>query len=151
MQLRLGELKHVQDIMDMSRRFHEASPYGSMELDYYFVLDKVLKFLDPRGRRENIVFVLEHEDKAVGVIAASIGNSLFNKEKVAYEVIWWVDVEHRSKDSLILVKAYEEWAKECGATYIQMTLLNDLKDKVLDRVYRNLGYKQAEQAYYKEI
>lgn len=59
---------------------------------------------------------------------------------VATELFWWADAQGRS-----LMKAFEEWARERGATMIQMLLIVGRKD--VSAIYDRAGYAPVELSY----
>jgi hypothetical protein len=74
----------------------------------------------------------------------------FSSDRVAAELAWWVDEDKRgSRDSLLLFKAYEDWALRVGAKIKQMAMLDDVTN--LAAFYEKQGYRPAERSYIKEI
>lgn len=141
------EQDDVDDVFSLAMEFFRNSPYKDMYIDESEVQNLVWEFaLGPKTER--LCLLLRDGDTTVGALAGLITKQLFNKDKLAVEVIWWINPEYRSfKSARILRDAYEYWAKKMGATSIQLVALEDAHDKL----YRRWGYAPKEKAYLKEI
>lgn len=149
MSLKLAESKDYPDIIRMAQAFHRASPYVDLE----FSEERCRGLFDHylRGDRRELVIILAHEEERVFGMIIGFANSIpFSNEKVAAELAWWVDEDKRkTKDSLLLFKAYEDWALRIGAKMSQMAMLDDVTN--LSGFYLKQGYQPAERSYIKRI
>jgi len=88
--------------------------------------------------------------KPVGVIAGFMVNNMTNGKPAVQEVIWYVDKEYRSHGKK-LMDAFEDLARERGATSLVMGLMcNSMQDR-LDKFYKRLGFRPFEVQYIKEL
>jgi GNAT superfamily N-acetyltransferase len=135
-------------LMIMAKAFHKESPYKDM---LPWDNKKVEQTIRSGIANENTcVFVLEDGGELVGMLGAVYTEAFFSAAKVAAELSWWVDPEYRGrKESVGLVKAYENWAKSKGVKAVNMmdlTLLNELGP-----LYEKLGYTKYETTYVKVL
>ena len=130
----------------MARRFHEASPYSDLtfsEEQTRAVFEKYLK-----SNKTEIVIILSCDPKPMGMIIGACTGLPFSEDKVASELAWWVDEDKRgSRDSLLLFKAYQDWALRVGSKITQMAMLDGVTN--LNNFYLKQGYVPAERSYIK--
>lgn len=144
--MKLAELSDLPDILRMARSFHEASPYKDLEFSEERCREMFARYLV--GNKKELIIILAG-DKPFGMIIGFANSLPFSLDLVATELAWWVDEEHRgSRESLLLFKAYEDWAKRIGARLTQMAMLDDVTN--LKRFYEKQGYRPAEQSFIKE-
>jgi len=97
-----------------------------------------------------VILLSEKDGVVVGFLAGLIQPVLISHTKMASELAWYVDKQHRGAAGAIrLVKAFEEWAEDNGAEWITMADISDVAD--LSPLYSKLGYKLTEKAYSKRI
>lgn len=135
----------------MTERFHKASPYKTIEYDPSKVSELVIQAIEDKINR--VLVVLEDEGKAVGMITGVAQEHLMNREKTAFELIWWVDDEYRnSLWSVKLFEAFEYWAKRVGCKYIVTGSAygTDATEKV-DKFYNKRKFQKTESSYFKVI
>jgi GNAT superfamily N-acetyltransferase len=150
MTLRLASHNDWDDIKRLCADFHKASPYGDFPVDNDKVEVLIEKLLTDGQHISIILLANDDTHGTVGILAATTGEILFNREKLAQEILWWIDPEHRkSRHGLELLKAYEYWAHKIGCTAIQMSSLYDPARHTLDKLYTKRGFTQTEQAYIK--
>ena len=147
--LKLATYDYFSDIIDMARKFHEASPYHGLEdYDESQVSDKILQFLESPGKAVIILLVHPDTNKAVGMVIGIVTEGIFNRNRVAAEIAWWVDQEHRGKQSLELFEAYLYWADHVAkCDTVSMALLEDEKIEGLSRLYKRKGFVPTERAF----
>src|SRR5688572_32090956 len=125
----------------MARAFHEASPYNSLE----FSEEKCRALFESYlvGDKRSLVIILAVGTSPHGMIIGFSDSLPFSFDRVAVELAWWVDEDKRgSRDSLLLFKAYEDWALRVGAKIKQMAMLDDVTN--LAAFYEKQGYRPAE-------
>lgn len=94
------------------------------------------------------IFILEKNNIPCGLLIGAISELPFSRKRIANELAWFVEKEHRGgTKALRLIKAYEKWAREGGADIISMSNLNEVQD--LGSLYYRLGYKATETSYTK--
>jgi len=99
---------------------------------------------------KDISYFLVINEKPVGVIAGFLTHNLTNGKLAVQEVIWYVDKDHRSHGKK-LMDAFENLARERGASSVVMALMcNSMSDR-LDKFYKRLGFRPFEVQYIKEL
>lgn len=83
-----------------------------------------------------------------GILLGGVSPSLLGPFKQAYEIVWWVEPEHRG-NSLEMIKIYQDWAIEQGATLIELKSLSKFKET--EKIYARLGYEPIETSWVKII
>jgi GNAT superfamily N-acetyltransferase len=89
------------------------------------------------------VFIAESENGIEGTLGATLVCNGYDDGSVAEERFWFVRKESRGV-GLDLYRAFERWAKEQGASEIQMVHLLDSMPEKLERFYRTEGYRPIE-------
>jgi GNAT superfamily N-acetyltransferase len=149
--LSIAKAHHVPSLKRMASNFFNSSPYNTLPLDEN-KRDQLIHGLMNANLSEATVIVYEANGQPIGCIAGQVSTILFNNNRVASEVMWWVDPEHRkSKAGMKLLKAFESWAVYAKCDVIHMVCLAEEHGDVLDKLYTRLGYKQTERHYMKEI
>lgn len=142
--IRFAERHDLEDCLRMARNFHEKSPYSHLDFDESKCRELFQKYLE--GDRTEILILLAESSKVFGMIIGLRGELPFSSVPVSTELAWWVDPEYRkSRDSLMLFKAYEEWSRRVGAKITQVAMLDDVTD--LSGFYTKQGYTAAEKSY----
>lgn len=144
--LRIATKDDFEDILRMARAFHEASPYKKTQFSERQCEAIFKKFL--QKDQTELVIILACDPEPFGMIIGVRGSLPFSEDVACTELAWWVDVEKRGhKDSLRLVRAYEDWAKRVGADLTQLAMLDDLTD--LTPFYNRMGFQRSEQSFIK--
>ena len=151
MTLRLAEEKDYQDVLRMARAFHEASPYNGLKFNEDQCRDFFGQYL--KGDRRRLIIILAGEatdpSRVFGMIIGHSDSPPFSLDRVASEVAWWVDEDKRgSRESLLLFKAYQDWALRVGSKITQMAMLDDVTN--LEKFYTKQGFRPAERSYIKD-
>lgn len=134
----------------MARKFYHESPYRGLPIN-----EKKLKDVTDHVMSSDLCLVLllvSPEDQPVGMIAGHVNEMIFSTDKMASEIMWWVDPEYRgSRHSIRLLDGFEYWAYKSGCKFVQMSALgNDTGDR-LSKLYKKRKYINTEQAYIKEF
>lgn len=145
--LRLAEEKDRQACIRMARSFHSISPYKDLSFDLKKTDDLFTNYI--LGDKTRLIIILAGEDP-YGMIIGLRGDLPFSSDVVCTELAWWVDEDKRkSRDSLLLFKAYEDWTKRVGSVLTQVAMLDDVTD--LSSFYLKQGYRPAEKSFVKEV
>jgi hypothetical protein len=149
--LRLARPTDKDLLRPVITRFHEHSPYRLMPIEW----DKVDTIIDTfTTSMLDHCFILDvNEDGSVrGLLAGMTVETLLNTEKMATEVLWWVEEPYRkSRTAFELLGAFEFWAQKVGCKYVHMTRLENEDGPIVDRIYTKRNYTQMECAYLKEL
>lgn len=96
------------------------------------------------------VMVSEGGGRVSGMVVGFIGPTLFSDDLTAIEICWYMDKSFRNtKDALLLLKGYEKWATDKGATVVSLTYLDKVQD--LTKLYERKGYTLSECGFTKEV
>jgi len=97
-----------------------------------------------------VIFLLMDKEEIIGFLAALKYPDINSGELIATEMAWFVKSDHRGK-GLLLLKRFEEWAREEKCKGIIIVHLMDSMPEQLKRIYEKRGYKAIEINYTKEI
>lgn len=91
-------------------------------------------------------------DPSVGPLTGMMAMTMYvhpmSQERVATEVVWWMEPEARgSKDALRLLRASEAWARTNGASRLQMIAPTDH----VGQFYERLGFSKVETHYQRSL
>lgn len=143
----LGHEQYLEDIKRLSYAFFNHSPYQTLGIDEDRILAVIHDFLTG-SKLERLVLLWLADEKPVGILAAATQVNLFNNQRYAGELIWWIDEEHRkSKAANEMRLAYEYWAKQVGCQFCTLVdLMGNLKT-----YYKRKGYEPRESTYLKVL
>lgn len=147
MTLKLAQEEDYGHVVRMANAFHQASPYSDCKFD----INRLRLMWDQYLRdKKRLCVILACDPNPYGMIVGMSSELPFSSDLATMEMAWWVDEERRgSRESLLLMKAYEDWAVRVGAKVIQMAMLDESTN--LDKFYLRQGYRPAERSYIKEI
>lgn len=95
---------------------------------------------------DGLVIVIKHDAEPVGVFMATTTGFWWNNDKIALQVAWYIEPDHRGKGlSEDVMGMFEMWAKLQGCTAITMMFSgNDLS-----KLYERKGFSKKETVYMK--
>jgi GNAT superfamily N-acetyltransferase len=130
----------VPFILERGRAFFEYSPWATRtEYDEASTRATIEHLI---AAPDGVIFISEG-----GVIGGLIFPLYFNADyRIAQELFWFAPGR-----GVELRKAFEAWAKERGASAIQMSCLADEREPAMRRLYRIKGYEPIETGLIKEI
>lgn len=95
-----------------------------------------------------LLLVVEQGGDVIGMLAAAVTLHPLSGDLVANEIAWWIEEAARgSRAALQLLRRYEQWAREQGATVIQMAA----PDVRTGRFYVRLGFAPVETLYQRRM
>jgi hypothetical protein len=146
--LRLAEKKDLYECMRMAKNFHSASPYSREAFSEEKCYDLFQNYLS--GDKTSMIIILAEDTSPFGMIIGIKSELPFSRSVVCTELAWWVDEDKRkTRDSLLLFKAYEDWSRRVGGNLSAVAMLEGVTD--LSSFYERSGYSPAEKTYLKEI
>ena len=142
--VRPATLVDIPALVAMGQAFLHASHYARFYADNPAQVAQLAERLitSPGG----VVFVAEKEGQVVGMLAAVVYDHFISAQRVASEVVFWVDPASRGL-GLKLLRATERWARAQGALALQMISPN----AEVDRLYDRLGFSPIERAFQKDL
>lgn len=147
--VRIATVKDIDALIDIGGSFLNYSAYGSMiNVSKDDVARGLCSILDT-----GVIFVSEKNGEITGGIAGVMGSIWFASQiKVATELGWWVNEKNRGEiASIKLLRAFENWAKENGASHIVMSDLVIRDDTPAGHLFEKLGYVLTERAHIKGV
>lgn len=151
MTLKLATLDDYDRVEALICNFYGSQnlPYGEIQLDKIRALfDNTIDSLNP----DTVMILWIDDNEPQGLIAGQCTEVVFNSNRVATELAWWVEPEYRKgKAGAELLRSFEYWAKLRDCKFVQMIGLHNEYSKVLGRYYTQQGYGPAESSYVKEL
>ena len=141
-----------QDLLDLSilsKQFaREAKQNGyNITFDTVKFTDSFSKVID---NPDYFYYLAEVNKEVVGFFLGAVFKPLFSEDILAVEMFWWLEKEYRgNKVALKMLKSFETWAKEAGASEVSVSDLQGLQS--LDNLYGRLGYTRSEVTYKKDL
>ena len=132
-------------IVEMGRRFLRESPYHDHFLENPTAMEQLVRrlMLGPGG-----FLVAFKEGKLVGMLGYVIHDHFISGERVAGEVVWWIEPEARGgRLAIQLIYQAEREARAAGAVSIQMIAPN-LR---VTEMYARMGYEKVETTCQKRL
>lgn len=88
----------------------------------------------------------------IGLLWGHCSSLPWSKSKLAYDTILYVTPETRkkSKAGYLLMKAWNEWAAESGASEVQISIASGIHEEETIRFYKRMGYSLIGSQYRKE-
>lgn len=145
--LREATVDDLDACVQLGRDFRNSTGYQAALADsperYRAIGDYLIH--NPDG----ILLVREVDGHPVGMLGAMVVDHVLSGERVAAELFWFVDPTHRGSHGVRLFKAFEQWARDHGATRIQM--VQPVWAEMVGELYKTLGYERLEIAWVKQL
>lgn len=149
--LRKAGLNDIPVILEMGKKLLAESSYADAGWDEATARYNLEQFIIDDGQQAMCVLSMSDEGKPVGVLVAYNFQTLFSKNKVAVECVWWLDPEYRTiPRANDMMDAFEYWAKASGCYVAQYGLLASA-DPRLSKLYQRRGCRKIEEVYYKDV
>jgi len=142
--VRLAQEKDLEQILQLIKEFHSES------LNAYNILydDDIAKIA--MAKLLGTSFILELDEKIVGVLGGMIVNYPGNNIPVYQEWIWYVNKEYRLH-GVSLYNHLENYCKENNIKKIVMVSMANSKATKLEKFYHRLGFELLEKHYIKNL
>lgn len=147
--LRQARLDDIPVLMNMAQKLG-VGPLEMLEPDPEETRIALETFI--ASDQKDVLMLVSHiDDRPVGCIAAYAFSPLFTKNKIAVEVFWYLEEEHRKgRRGLDMMKAFEYWAKLVGCKAVQYGWLVTSPES-MKTLYEKTGAVFAEETYYKKV
>lgn len=147
--VRQAKVSDIDALVELGRNFVWYSSYGSMiDVADDDIARGLCQVLD-----HGVIFVAERNGEIVGGIAG-IMNSLWfaSHVKVGTELAWWVKPESRNSSAAVkLLRAFESWSAEQGASHVAMSDLVISGEAPAAKLFEKLGYTLTERSHIKGV
>ena len=102
---------------------------------------------------DGVILLCIQDGEYLGMLAGQIAPNYIKPSVItAIELVWWVHPDKRGTSlSIKLIKKFEAWAKEKGATHISVCSLQSSEPEKVDKLYTKLNYAHQESVYIKVI
>lgn len=137
----------IPAIVAIGERFTTYHPYNA-EFDPQAAGTFVATLL-----RDGIVFVADEGGQVVGTLVGMLTPLWYAPATMlATEIGWWLDEDHRrGMNGLMLLRAFENWAKEQKANVIILSDLCIDGEYPAGRLIEARGYRVMERTHIKEV
>ena len=133
--VRSATLSDIPRLVEMGQRFRAESSYSAFLADNP---DRMAALATDLFAHDGLLCA-ERDGAIVGMLGFIIHDHFISGEKVAGEVFWWMEPEHRG-DGLKLLDETKRRAKAVGAKYLHMIAPSER----VSRLYKILGYEWVE-------
>jgi GNAT superfamily N-acetyltransferase len=149
--LRLATPEDHNEVYRMLKAHWDHSPYKSLTFAEDKVRSKIDHFITNQGTDFIVILSCLDNGKPIGCLAAFAIAPEFSTERMATEMLWWVDKPYRqSKRAFELVKAYEYWADNKANCKIKHLALFEMDGKErIAKYYQRKGFVPMEHTYVK--
>jgi GNAT superfamily N-acetyltransferase len=146
--IRIAAEADIPRIIEMGRKFWALTDYRSVEYDAGSIEHWSKLMID-----QGLLLVAEVDGEVVGSVGALSAPLLGNvKYRVASELFWWLEPEHRTVGlGAALLIGIEGAAKAQGVKFFNMIALNAVEPERAAQVYLERGYKLTEWSFTKEL
>ena len=142
----IRQARHTDTVrlMEMGARFIAETSYARLvAADPSRMLSIVEGVL---AASNGAIFVSDIDGSLTGMIGVLVYPHPFSNELTGFDLFWWVEPEARGH-GVRLMRAAEEWAKDRGATKMQMVAPSPR----VETLYARLGYEPIEVAYQRSL
>lgn len=148
MTIRKATLEDMPQLMAMGEQFAQYAPY-----DVEYSAASTEQFLIGLWNMGGVTLVSEVDGRIAGAICGAISPVWYAPStRIAGELAWWVDPNHRGgRHAIGLVKAFEQWAKDNGASFVSLCDMRINGDYPAGPLFERMGYHTAERTHTKEI
>ena len=140
------DLDDLDDLVDLAEEFYASSKF----LDGFNKEASKKSWTNFISGGTGAIFAIKEGDDFHGMLGVVKFPDINTGEMIACEMFWFVSKEHRGK-GLLLVKAFEEWAKQEGCKKVAIAHLEDSMPDSLEKLYVRMGYALSEKTYIKEV
>ncbi|MHA7847246.1 GNAT family N-acetyltransferase [Serratia sp. D1N4] len=139
----------IPALIELGTRMFLESRYASGSFDEEKCAALARQLIDADA---GIVLVAEHGGHVVGWLAGGIGEQFFSRALMAFEYGLFIAPEHRGGSAgPRMVKAFIAWAKDNGATLINMGITTGVHEARTGEMYERLGLSRIGSLYSMEV
>lgn len=147
--IRSAEKTDLEGLVELGRQMHAESNYAPLtfsELIYRRFLETLI------DHELGCVLVADRQGQVIGVYIGVVSNAFFSMDRIAQDVLLYVDPEHRGgMTAMRLIKAFEDWAAKQGAVQVRPGISVGGPIEVPARLYIAAGYQTAGYTFVKNL
>jgi GNAT superfamily N-acetyltransferase len=136
-------VERLRDILKLGMAMQEESDYSAVPFDIAQTANSIMALVinNPRGFG---MLAYSDEGEPVGMISGSITPYFFSRGSVASDFVWFVKPEFRgSRTSVKLLKMFQSWAQENGATELYMGVTTNVAAGRTGELLQRLGFEHV--------
>lgn len=141
--IRHATLADVPRIVEMAERFFALSEYRELMTGSPVHL---AAFAERLLAQNDATILVADAQGVVGMLAIYVFEHPYSGERVASELVWWVEPEQRGA-GVRLLRAAEQWAAAQGAKVLQMIAPNAR----VGEFYAKAGYVPVETTFQRRV
>lgn len=141
--IRTATLDDVQQIVAMGQRFRRNIYADLMRENPTQMAALGTRLIEGAN---SCVFVDDRDGALVGMLGMFLFDHPFSGDRIAGEVFWWMEPEHRGAGLRLFVRA-QRWAKERGAQFFQLVA----PSPQVAQMYRRLNFTEVETAFQRAL
>jgi hypothetical protein len=147
--IRRATADDAEALLVMARKFVAFAPYHDKATATDDELRQIINYLTNNAT----MFVAEKCGVVIGMLVAVLAPVWYAPScKVATELAWWVEHEHRGGTAAIrLIQAFENWARNEQAVMVTMSNLEVGDNNRVSSMLARMGYRMTEQSHTKGI
>lgn len=142
--IRRATVEDVPRIVAMGVRFAATPDYAAIVAVKPEMLETLAR--NVLANPDGVIFVAERDGTAIGMIALITYPHPLTGERVACELVWWVEPDARGV-GVRLLRTAERWAKEHGAAVLHMIAPNAR----VGQFYHAVGYEPIESTWQRRM
>lgn len=147
--LRLATLEDVPALMQIGEELYRGSPVEKIGISMKKVRTAVERAII--DQRTFLAIVSVKGSEIVGALVAYHFTPIFSDNRVACELLMWLDPEHRrGRRGVDMMEAYEYWAKMMDCKVAQYGFLANSPPK-MEKLYERTGAEFAEKMFFKTL
>lgn len=143
-----------QGDVEYSVRLAKDMHHESWFSHYDFDINKARQLWDRKVAQPDnyCLFVAEEDGAVIGVFAGIAFEHFFGNDKVASDLILYVDPDRRGGTAAPrLIKAYEQWARDVGCKDIQIGVSTGVQVERTARLFEKLGFGHRAYIFRKRV
>lgn len=137
----------IPAIVAMAQAFLRATPYGAYLPEQPDALEAFAARLI--ASHDGVILLAMKEADPAGMIALWTYDHPMSGERVASELVWWVNPEARGSLGVRLVRRAEAWARAHGAVVLQM--IAPTHAPRVGQFYAACGFEEIETSYQRRL
>jgi len=143
--IRQAKLEDIERSIYLFEEFvKESLDEYNFKLDVNHVINIASKYVDTS-------FVVEKDNKIVGVVAGYIDSSILDGSKVYNEVVWFVSKPYRKYGIRLLKELENKCMNGWGVKHIVMMYIENCNADKMGEFYKRVGYKPLERHFIKTL
>jgi len=143
--IRIVKASEIRRVVEFMKQFEQASKYVTVDIEH---ATKTYEYMVEQGAAT--VMVMEEDGEITGSFGFIECPDLHSGERMLVETFWFTDPLKRGR-GLLLLNAFEKYAKDNSINKIAMIHMVDSYPERLEKLYLKRGYKLIEKHYVRQL